>query len=166
MLYRETLHVPLILFWPAGLPRGIEVESLVSLIDVGPTILDLIGVKTAPHMEGESLLPLLQDSAVVNNRLVFSEEPWIHRGHHRSLRDGNSTLYDHGRGEVELFSVAEDPFEYEDLSLTHPELVVEMHRQLLEFITAGGLLRGDQQEEARELSSEEIGALRALGYVD
>jgi len=41
-----------------------------------------------------------------------------------------------------------------------------MHRRLLEFITAGGLLRRDLQEEARELGSEEIEALRALGYVD
>ncbi len=166
MLYRETLHVPLIFFWPAGLPRGIEIESQVPLIDLGPTMLDLIGLETAPHMEGKSLLPLLQDFPVVKNRLVFSEAPWVHRGHHRSIRDGDYTLYDHGEGEVELFSVAEDPFEHEDLSLTHRELVVEMHRRLLEFITARGLLWGDLQEEARELSSEEIEALRALGYVE
>ena len=41
-----------------------------------------------------------------------------------------------------------------------------MHRRLLEFITAHGLLQRDPQEEARELSSEEIEALRALGYIE
>ena len=165
-LYRETLHVPLIFFWPAGLPGDVVIESQVPLIDLGPTLLDLAAVETPGHMEGRSLLPLLQDPVEVNHRFVFSEEPWVHDGHHRSIRDGSSTLYDHGAGEIELFSVVEDPFEHEDLSLTHPELAVEMHRRLLEFITAHGLLQRDPQEEARELSSDEIEALRALGYIE
>ena len=165
-LYRETLHVPLIFFWPAGLPGDVVIESQVPLIDLGPTLLDLAAVETPGHMEGRSLLPLLQDPVEVNHRFVFSEEPWVHDDHHRSIRDGSSTLYDHGAGEIELFSVVEDPFEHEDLSLTHPELAVEMHHLLLEFITAHGLLQRDSQEEARELSSDEIEALRALGYIE
>ena len=165
-LYRETLHVPLILFWPAGLPGDVVIESQVPLIDLGPTLLDLAVVETPPHMEGRSLLPLLQDPVGVNHRFVFSEEPWVHGSHHRSIRDGIRTLYDHGTGEIELFSVVEDPFEHEDLFPTHPEFAIEMHRRLLDFIAAHGLFQRDPQEEARELSPNEIEALRALGYIE
>jgi arylsulfatase A-like enzyme len=165
-LYRETLHVPLILFWPAGLPGDIVIQSQVPLIDLGPTLLDLAVVETPPLMEGRSLLPLLQDPVEVNHRFAFSEEPWVHDGHHRSIRDGSHMLYDHGTGEIELFSVVEDPFERENIFPTHPELAVEMDRRLLEFITAHDLLEREPQEEARELSSDEIEALRALGYIE
>ncbi len=165
-LYRETLHVPLMLFWPERLPGDIVIESQVPLIDLGPTLLDLAAVETPPHMEGRSLLPLLQDPGRVNHRFVFSEEPWVHDGHHRSIRDGSHTLYDHGAGEIELFSVVEDPFEHENLFPTQPELGGEMHHKLLEFIAAHGLLQRDPHEEARNLSPDEIEALRALGYIE
>ena len=91
---------------------------------------------------------------------------WVHEGHHRSIRDGSRMLYDHGTGKIELFSVVEDPFEHVDIFPTQPDLAVETHQRLLEFITTHGLLLRDSQEEARELSSEEIEALRALGYIE
>ena len=165
-LYRETLHVPLILFWPASLPGEVIIESQVPLIDLGPTLLNLVAVETPPQMEGTSLLPLLQDPNEVDHRFAFSEEPWVHDGHHRSIRDGSRTLYDHGTGEIELFSVGEDPFEQEDLFSTHLDIAFEMHQRLLEFITTRGLLQRDSQEKARELSFDEIEVLRALGYVE
>ena len=165
-LYRETLHVPLILFWPAGLPGEVLIDSQVPLIDLGPTLLDLVAVETPPQMEGTSLLPLLQNPNQVDHRFAFSEEPWEHSGHHRSIRDGSRMLYDHGTGKIELFSVVEDPFEHVDISPAQPDLAVETHQRLLEFIAAHGLLQRDSQVESRELSSEEIEALRALGYIE
>ena len=165
-LYRETLHVPLILFWPACLPRDVVIESQVPLIDLGATLLELASTDSPPQMEGRSLLPLLQHPVEVHHRSVFSEEPWVHDGHHRSIRDGSRMLYDHGTGKIELFSVLEDPFEQVDISPTQPDLAVEMHQRLLEFITTHGLLRRDSQEEARVLSFDEVEALRALGYIE
>ena len=165
-LYRETLHVPLILFWPAGLPDEVVIDSQAPLIDLGPTLLDLISVETPAQMDGTSLLPFLQDPNEVDHRIAFSEAPWVHDDHHRSLRDGSRTLYDHGSGEIELFSAIEDPFENEDLSPTHPDIAVEMHRRLLEFITTHGLHQPVSQEKGHELSSDQIEALRALGYIE
>lgn len=165
-LYRESLHIPLILFWPAALPRGVEVESQVPLIDLGPTIFDLTTVETPQHMEGRTLVPLIEYPGDLDHRFVFSEEPWVHPGHHRSIRDGSSTLYDHGDGEIELFSVTDDPLERLNLSLTQPELAAGMHRGLLEFVANHGLLEPTSQMEGHTLSADEIEALRALGYIE
>ena len=53
-LYNETLQVPLLLLAP-GRPPAVADES-VSLIDVAPTILDLIGAPAEPSFEGRSLV--------------------------------------------------------------------------------------------------------------
>ena len=45
---------------PAGAPAGSEVHSVVSLVDVGPTLLDLAGAGPLPHVRGRSLRPFLE----------------------------------------------------------------------------------------------------------
>jgi len=58
-LYEATSHVPLIVRLPgAQAPRGRRVATPVSLVDVMPTVLDLLGL-SAPEGDGLSLVPLL-----------------------------------------------------------------------------------------------------------
>jgi len=71
----------------AGLPAGQRCDSLVELIDVVPTVLELAGV-AAPHQHfGRSLLPVLHDPARPHRRYAFTEggfsereEPRMERG--------------------------------------------------------------------------------------
>jgi arylsulfatase A-like enzyme len=56
-VYGEVVHVPLILVGP-GVPRGRVVETPVGLVDVAPTVLDLLGLP-ATGMDGRSLRPLM-----------------------------------------------------------------------------------------------------------
>ena len=57
-LFREVLRVPLIFSLPGTLPEGVCLGTQVRLLDVTPTILDLLGVSPGVHFEGMSLLPL------------------------------------------------------------------------------------------------------------
>ena len=60
-LFEEALRVPLVVAAP-GLPHpGAVVSAPVELLDVYPTILDLAGLDTPAGLDGESLVPLLQD---------------------------------------------------------------------------------------------------------
>jgi choline-sulfatase len=64
-LYDTTLRVPLIFRWPQQLAQGISIEQQVRLIDILPTILDLIGcLKTVQSQniffDGVSLLPTIK----------------------------------------------------------------------------------------------------------
>jgi arylsulfatase A-like enzyme len=54
----DQLRVPLLVHGP-GIPRGRRVRQTVSLVDVAPTVLDLLGLPPAPPAEGETLRPLL-----------------------------------------------------------------------------------------------------------
>lgn len=56
--HESSIHVPLILQGP-GLNRSRKVKSLVSMIDVAPTLLDAVGLPMPPSMKGHSFLPLI-----------------------------------------------------------------------------------------------------------
>jgi arylsulfatase len=77
--YRQMTHVPLMMWHPELIPEGRRIETPAQLIDVVPTILDLLEIPKEPFLlSGDSLLPLLDEeqSATVdwNRRLIFSEE--------------------------------------------------------------------------------------------
>jgi hypothetical protein len=81
-LYQTLIHVPLILAGP-GVPGGAVVRDPVSLVDIAPTVLDLLGLPSPPDFLGASLL----DSAP--RPPVAAEEAW--RGAW-ALRDGERKL--------------------------------------------------------------------------
>ncbi len=60
--YEELVHTPLLLRAP-GITPGQRVQALVQSCDVGPTVLDWLGVGVHPRMHGKSLLPLARDEA-------------------------------------------------------------------------------------------------------
>jgi arylsulfatase A-like enzyme len=60
-LYRDTLHVPMIWWWPGHLPAGARVAEPVSIAAVPATILDLLGEAGQEALPGPSLVPLWRD---------------------------------------------------------------------------------------------------------
>ena len=64
-LYREVIMVPIIILPPFYIDGGIEVDTLVSNMDLWPTILDIMGLPPIPNADGVSLLPLIQEAGGV-----------------------------------------------------------------------------------------------------
>ena len=58
--YEGMVRVPLFMSLPGRFQSGLRSEALVELIDVAPTILELVGVPMPERMEGRSLLPILE----------------------------------------------------------------------------------------------------------
>ncbi|HZZ44126.1 MAG TPA: sulfatase-like hydrolase/transferase [Tepidisphaeraceae bacterium] len=54
--YDSGLHVPLLIRWPAGFPAGQVRPELVTLMDLGPTLLSLAGLDVPPQMQGRIIL--------------------------------------------------------------------------------------------------------------
>jgi arylsulfatase len=69
-LYDETLLVPLVMRAPGLLPSGVRVDAQVGLIDVVPTLLDLLGLPAIPEAQGQSVAAVLRDDAVARDHLV------------------------------------------------------------------------------------------------
>ena len=59
-LFNGVMRIPLIIVAP-GFPAGRVVEENVSLVDVAPTLLELLGLPAPPTFEGRSLVPLMRN---------------------------------------------------------------------------------------------------------
>lgn len=134
--YEHSVHVPLILSGP-GIPQGERRDALCYLLDLFPTLCELVGIDTPPTVEGKSLVPALRDpECKIRDTLFFA-----YRHLHRSVRDRRWKLIEYvveGRRTTQLFDLQQDPWERKDLS-TEPacsehlqrlreELVQQRHR--------------------------------------
>jgi hypothetical protein len=109
-LYQELVHVPLLAFGPRIAPRTID--QRVGLVDLGPTILDLFGVETPATFEGQSLVPLLAGKEVTLTRPIIAEGR-LRRA--LTLPDGRKVIEDPRRKVVEVYDLAADPGETQNL---------------------------------------------------
>jgi arylsulfatase A-like enzyme len=60
MLASSVTRIPLIVVWPGHIAGGRRFQAPVSMIDVLPTLLDLVGLPRPDVMQGQSLAPLLR----------------------------------------------------------------------------------------------------------
>ncbi len=72
-LHDPVLHVPLAFYWPRRISAG-EAETRVQLIDVAPTVLDLVGVPKPSAIDGQTMAPVvLGGDATRIARPIFAE---------------------------------------------------------------------------------------------
>jgi choline-sulfatase len=121
-LYRHQLAVPLLIRMPgepvsdgAVLHRG-----PVSLLDLMPTILDLLGLDTPGNTEGRSLQPLMAGGSLPHRAVIAQRRPFTRpprpflAGEQYSVTSGNWHLLTATGGNPELFDLAVDPGETEN----------------------------------------------------
>jgi arylsulfatase A-like enzyme len=129
-LYDELLHVPLIIRVPGVAPR--VVTDPVGLVDLAPTLLDLVKAARPPSMHGRSLL-----GAMLGDKLkpvpVYSEllpaPAWNHNW--RSLRDGDWKLIEKlSENTIELYDVKRDPTEQQNLAGSNQDKVERLKREV------------------------------------
>ncbi|MEY4378562.1 MAG: hypothetical protein RLZ85_443, partial [Verrucomicrobiota bacterium] len=78
-LYDPGCNVPFVVRWPGVVAPGGDSSALLSGEDLGPTVLDACGLKSAKGMTGVSFLPILKGAAPKTRDYVFTE-----RGPHGS----------------------------------------------------------------------------------
>lgn len=159
-LYESTSHVPLIVRLPgAQAPRGVRVATPVSLVDVMPTVLELLELP-APPADGVSLVPLLAGGEIAP-RPILSET-------HYPLFFGWAPSYglrDDGwkfilSPKPELYDLTRDPRELENLIEREPARAAGMRVALERQIGIWDETSGTA-EAGGTLSMAE---LAALGY--
>ena len=97
---------------PSGFQPGTRSDRVVSLIDVYPTIIDMLGLKLRPDLDGTSLKPLISNPKSKWDRVAIST---IGRGNHavRTERWNYARYFD---GTEELYDFEKDPNEWQNLA--------------------------------------------------
>lgn len=141
--YEESVRMPLLLRYPPLAKAGSSVDGLALSIDIAPTVLDVGGAEIGDHIQGRSLVPLLQGDATDWRHSILIEfytyenpRPWLMDMDYRTIRTDRFKLihWIQHPGEQELYDLQEDPY--------------EMHN-LIDEPTAQGLVDELQDELAR-----------------
>jgi arylsulfatase A-like enzyme len=145
-MYEETVAIPLLMRWPAGIAAGVTPGPFVSTVDVMPTLLEAVGIDVPEGIDGRSLLPLVTNAS--GGRLTPRDWPddaysqFFGHGEGRGLYDVRmlrteryklvyyphdvDELYDEREDPLELHNLSERP-EYRSL---HGDLQARLERRM------------------------------------
>jgi arylsulfatase A-like enzyme len=158
-VYDETARVPLILWRPGVVPAGVVAEQ-VSTMDVGPTILDVVGA-TAPAVptSGRSFTTLLEGSQLPPRPLAIDSNPHMEIVS-RALRTGRWKLITRPDKARELYDISDDPHELLNVAQQDSALAGHLTRYLDRMVRGWG-----PGEASAPVDRETEQMLRALGYL-
>jgi arylsulfatase A-like enzyme len=159
-LYREVVRVPLILHNRPRFPKPKTLESNAESVDIFPTILDLLNIKSVstegvPQIQGTSLLAPRKDQIALSRagkrmRIVFRE--W-------------SLLRTETQGSFELYDLSRDPGERRNLAADRPDVVRELNALLGRKIAESLALSGKILPEDGPMDENTKKILKSLGYI-
>ena len=160
-VYDASMRVPWIMTGP-GLPESRRIDEPVSLVQVMPTLLDLLGLPIPDDLDGTSTLPLLAgepaDPTPIYAESLFPRLNFGWSGS-RSWRRGSWKYIE--APQPELYDLARDPAETRNLVSERAEVARELHRELRKFLARGGELSSVSLEVDEQTRMQ----LDALGYV-
>jgi arylsulfatase A-like enzyme len=190
-MFRPSIsRVPLIFVWPGHIAAGQRFSKpVVSMIDVLPTVLDLVGLPKPEVMQGQSLAPLLLGQEGWEPRLVILDQFYVDQktGEFRGtieVVDGrwgaslqiNPEPPEEDEDEEDaqwrrpipllLYDLWNDPACIHSLHEERPELV-EKYTKFLEaqWEAHQALAQHFTRSEASPLTPEQLQTLRSLGYI-
>jgi arylsulfatase A-like enzyme len=157
-IYESTMHVPLLIHWPAGSGRQPErVGELGGLIDVAPTILDFLHIAAPPTFEGVSLL------SGHSGRLTYGESIYPQDSFGwavlRSVQSGTYKYIDAPK--AELYDLSQDPGERMNILPAHPVEAQSMKARLDDLLARHAAPR---RQPPPEIPAHTRDVLGSLGY--
>lgn len=132
------VHSPLIVSWPAGLPRSTGDDGIRSgfafLTDLAPTLLELAGAQRPTELHGQPTAEADGRSlrAILTGEGRERDAQYLSLFGQRALYDGRFKLVATRPGPLDdaslwaLYDLADDPTEQHDLSADHPDVVARL----------------------------------------
>jgi arylsulfatase A-like enzyme/Flp pilus assembly protein TadD len=162
-IYESTVRIPLIFYAESYLPTGEVIEARVRLIDIMPSILDMLDGTLPEDIQGVSLLPFIEgkkkddlssyiESYYPRENFGWSELVGLIDGEWKYIKAPHE----------ELYNLKQDPQEEKNLIREERKIVQEKRDKLEDIIqnSVSPLVAGK-----RKLSAEERDRLRSLGYI-
>jgi choline-sulfatase len=165
-LYEPTLHVPFFIRAPGLVPAGKTYQSQVSLVDVAPSVLGLLGLSPTEGGDGRSLFRGPGRLAAEDrSRLVYAETwmPRVELGWSElSMLRGDRFKFIRAP-RAELYNLASDPSEAVNLFDVDRGVADDLRASLDGMLDAGA--SATKPDSANVLSAEELAKLQSLGYL-
>ena len=142
MMYDDIYRIPLLARWPGHCEAGSVCDEMVTLMDLMPTFLDVAGVQVPDHVDGRSIVPLLEGSTPTD----WQEAVLLQfHGHHfpypqRAIRTHSHKLVVNPADVNELYDLDADPDELHNLidSPKHSSIRGELMQELYSHLVAKG----------------------------
>jgi arylsulfatase A-like enzyme len=135
-LYEPTLHVPLIIRYPARVPAGVRVPGYNQQKDLVPTLLELADIRPDPEIafDGRSLMPMARgEEASHEGSFYITECTWMRKHGWRTPEWKLIVALEpdfHFMPEIELYNLVEDPDENVNLAEARPEVVAHLSQEM------------------------------------
>ena len=173
-LYEEAVRIPFLISWPRRIKKSRSVVQPVELLDLMPTILDLVGCDKPGPGKGRSLRSVLVDDALLDPlHPVFFERRFYSPGRVGNFDvSGEKFAVRSGRwkfivakeeGTTELYDLTSDPGERLNLALRDADVSERMRRMIDRWYTIN---TPEARVQAEEIDEADLAGLRSLGYVD
>jgi tetratricopeptide (TPR) repeat protein len=156
-VYRESIQVPLLIKLPANRMGGETVRDVASLVDLVPTILELLSIDAPASLDGSHLFAVSDGTA----RTVYAESyyPRLHFGWHELHALIGDTHHFIDASAVELYDVATDSAQLTNVAEENRRVVAAMRAEVSRILDAHPF------EEPAAADPEDIRKLEALGYL-
>jgi arylsulfatase A-like enzyme len=164
-VYQDQVHVPLIIKYP-NIDKSVVVNETVSLVDIMPTILNLLGHEIPEDIQGQSLLKLESRNyrAVMSESFTGMGPRGLHPRFHRlekAIFWGPFKLISSTSGKRELYDLSNDANEKKNLYRPDDGLSNELEAKLNPWFED----IKDEPASRVDLDGETIDRLRSLGYL-
>jgi arylsulfatase A-like enzyme len=176
-LYDSLIHVPLLIKMPELSGKVVRrVSRLTELVDIMPTILDVLNIRFKGQMQGESLLALINKQEVKSKNIAFASFEIGDAPKKRSVRTDRwkYIIFDRNFSEDdEFYDLKEDSQEKRNMFGEGDEEILRlksilskhMRECLRLYETKYSKRRKAEDEYPEHLRKERLEVLRALGYI-
>ena len=173
-LFEAAIHVPFVLCFPGNLPENKRITGRYRTVDIMPTILELTGIPLPHTVEGESLVPTIQNSftevrpcyfetlygkletsrGISRQGITYEDWKFI-----RNRKEDSET--GKVRENYQLYNLARDPLELKNLSARLPKRLESSHTLFNKFLATHPVGRATPIAPDKAT----IEKLKSLGYL-
>lgn len=162
-MYEEVIHIPLIIKFPKKIIKIGKSNINVSLIDIAPTILNILNIKTPYNYSGLNLLNIIDNPEEYQTRTVFAENTCFYNEKKAVIHNGYKLILDDAK--TELYDLINDPKEKNPLKNESQKnnllsILLNWQEENNTFSNMHNLTLSKDKEYSKELKL----MLKSLGY--